>query len=427
MSVLLLLAAFPLVAIVIVSGFRSPLGVLVLAYAAIVPFGSATDLPIPLPPPFNTLSSLAGLVALLGMLVHLLVVRRGSASLPPAVPLWLLFLGVAGLTFAWSVDRSATADQLLLLASVMAVYVLTALMPVRQVDVQRIGTAIIAGAAMASLIGIGLFVAGRAPIGKSGVPRFLITGNDPNHTAAGLLLPLLLAISRTVDPRQRPANRTLAIGGVALMTTGILLTGSRGGVLAAVVGIVVIMLCGGSTRRAVSLVVVVGLAAALALRQAPASLEGRLVETSSTGRTDIWQLGLDTCPTYCVRGSGFGSFPAVYEEEFRTNPEGGGFRTAGFRAHNIWLQALIETGLTGLLLLVLAFTAATRDVWKLRREDRGPPLGALLALAVASSLISNLTFKYFWLVLMYAAVVVSAAGHTTREQFLEPVGTMESA
>ena len=211
------------------------------------------------------------------------------------------------------------------------------------------------------------------------------------------------------------------------MTTGILLTGSRGGVLAAVVGIVVIMLCGGSTRRAVGLVVVVGLAVAVALRQAPASLEDRLVETSSTGRTDIWQLGLDTCPTYCVHGSGFGSFPAVYEEEFRTNPEGGGFRTAGFRAHNIWLQALIETGVTGLLLLLLAFAATVRDVRKLPREDRGPPLGALLALAVASSLISNLTFKYFWLVLMYAAVVVSAADHTRRESMAERVGTMDQA
>lgn len=412
----LLLAVVPVTAVVLVAGLRSPLGVLVVTYAAMVPFGSATELPIPLPPPFDTPSSLVGLVVIAGLLLHVLFVRRGSVRLPPAVSLWLLFVGWAVLTFAWSVDRRATADQLLLLVSVMAIYVLTALVPVRPVDVQRVGSAVIAGAAVACVIGIALFVAGRAPIGKSGIPRFLITGNDPNHTAAGLLLPLLLAISRMVDRRQRPANRAFAAAGVALMTSGILLTGSRGGVLAAVVGIVVVMIYGGSTRRTVTVVVVVGLAVAVGLQQAPEKLEERLVATSSTGRTDIWQLGLDTCPTYCGRGSGFGSFPAVYEDEFLTNPKGGGFRTAGFRAHNIWLQALIETGAVGLALLVLAFGAVILDLRRLAREDRGPPLGALLALAVASSLISNMTFKYFWLVLMYATIVVSANDRIEREQ-----------
>jgi O-antigen ligase len=422
-TLLLAAAAVPLAVLVMLVGLRSPVGVLVAGYAAIVPFGSATDLPIPLPPPFNTVSSLAGLVALGGMLLHVLLVRRGSVRLSPTVPLWLCFVGLAGLTFAWSVDAPTTADDLLLLGSVVTLYVLTALMPVSTQEAQRVGTAVIAGAAVASVIGIGLFATGNAPVGKSGVPRFLITGDDPNHTAAGLLLPLILAISRTVDRRQSSAARMFAVSGVAVMATGIVLTGSRGGLVAAVIGTLVVMVHIGSTRRALAVVVIVGLAVVVGVRQAPENLENRLASTSSTGRTDIWNLGIATCPTYCLRGSGFGTFPAVYEEEFRTNPGGGGYRTAAFRAHNIWLQVLIEMGIAGLVLLVLTFAATVRDVARIPREDRGPPLGALVALAVASSLISNLTFKYFWLVLMYAVIVVSANRTESRSR-LAVVGTM---
>ena len=425
MTVLLLLAAIPIAAFLLIVSFRSPIS-LVVAYAAIVPFGSATDLPLPVPPPFNTLSSLAGLVAFGGMLLHLLLVRRGSDRLSPALPLWLLFVGVAGLSFNWSIEPSATADDLMLLVSVVALYVVTGLMPVRKADLQGIGSAIIAGAAVASAVGLVLFATGQAPVGKSGVPRFVITGDDANHTAAGLLLPLVLAVARSFDQRQRPSARAFAFVGVVLMLTGILLTGSRGGLAAALVGIVVVMIHSASAPRAVGVAVTVGLAVAFGLLQAPDALENRLVSASSTGRTDIWKLGLDACPAYCPVGSGFGTFPAVYEEEFRTNPEGGGFRTAGFRAHNIWLQALIEMGIVGLLLLFLGFAATVRDVAKLPQEDRGPPLAALLALALASSLISNLTFKYFWLVLMYGAIAVSATTGTEGEEHSMPVNTMQS-
>ena len=421
---LLVLAAIPLVVVVLVFGLRSPLGVLVAGYAFIVPFGSAIDLPIPLPPPFNTVSSLAGLAAVAGMFLHLLLVRRGPVRVPSAAPIWLLFLCLAGLTFAWSVDGARTIDDLMVVVSLVALYVLTALMPVSTPHAQRICTAIMTGAVVASVIGIVLVVGGHAPIGKSGVPRFLITGDDPNHTAAGLLLPLMLAMSRSVDRRQSPPARAFAVGGVVVMATGIVLTGSRGGVLAALTGTLVVMAHTGSTKRAGSVVIVLGLAVLLGLRQAPEKLQDRLVARTSTGRTDIWQLGLATCPRYCFVGSGFGTFPAVYQKEFRTNPEGGGYRTAAFRAHNIWLQALIEIGIAGLVLLVLGFAATVREVARLPREDRGPPLAALLALAVASSLLSNLTFKYFWLVLMYSVIVVSAAGRTESERGTLPVGRM---
>lgn len=409
MFVALLLATVPLVALATIIGLRSPVGALVAAYAAIVPLGSAVDLPLPIPPPFDTLSSILGALASAAMAAQLVLLRRGTARLPSAVPVWLVFVGFAGTTFAWSVNDAATVKELFLLVSVVAVFVLASLLPITAAEVHRIGTAIVGGATAASLLGIGLFVIGRAPVGNSGAPRFLITGDDPNHTAAGLLLPLALAMWRALDRRPPRLVRGGWAAAAAAMGVGIVLTGSRGGLVAALVAVGAIAVQAGSLRRAAVVLAVPPVVALLAVTVAPAALQERLLRSDSTGRTEIWRLGLAACSEYCVVGSGWGTFPDVYQTQFRTDPDAGGYRTQGFRAHNIWLQALIELGVGGLLALVGAFAAMARDLIRLPPEERGPPIAALLALAVASSLVSNLTFKYFWLVLMYATFAVNGS------------------
>ena len=390
------------------AGLRSPIGVLVTAYALIVPFGSAIDLPIPLPPPFDTLSSLAGVAAIGGMLMHLVLARKGAPRLVPALAAWAGFLGLCAASYAWSIDRDGTWTDLLLLASVVVLYGLTTLMPVSEPQVARIRDAIILGGALASLLGVFQLATGRTPVGESGQARFLLTGGDPNHTAAGLLLPLLLAVGRATHRGERPRTRVVSGGAAALMGIGILLTGSRGGLVALAAGLGVVFLQDLDVRRVLVAggVLSVGLVFGLAL--APADLETRLTTAGSTGRTDIWRLGVAACDRYCLAGSGWGTFPAVYQEEFRTNPAAGGYRTEGYRAHNIWLQAVVEVGVAGLVLLVVAYGASVVDALRLPRDERGPPLAALVAMAVASSLVSNLTFKYFWLVPMYAALAASA-------------------
>jgi O-antigen ligase len=419
----LLLAGVPIVVIGVLVGLRSPVGALVAAYAAIVPLGSAVDLPLPLPPPFDTLSSIVGVLASAALLAQLALVRRGAPRLSRSVPLWLVFLGLSGMTFAWSVDPAATSKELFLLASVTALYVVAALLPITPDQLRRIGTAIIGGATAASLLGLALFVTGHAPVGKSGAPRFLITGDDPNPTAAGLLLPLVLAVWRALDGRRAPIARIGWASAATAMGLGIVLTGSRGGIVAALIGVIALGLQTGTAKRFLAAGVVVALVGFLTLALAPAALQQRLANSDSTGRTEIWRLGLSSCSQYCLAGSGWGTFPDVYQRQFRTDPRAGGFRTAGFRAHNIWLQALIELGVVGLIVLVLAFAAAAQELLALPRAERAPPLAALVALAVASSLVSNLTFKYFWLVFMYAAFTVNAGRVGTISPATAPAGS----
>lgn len=395
---------------------RLPLLVLTV-YVATVPFGSAVALPLSLPPPFDTASSVLGLLALIALAVDAAVGgRRRRAALGAPHALFVAFVGVAALTVGWSIDRTATLEDLVLLVSVVGLYVTTSTVQLTRAQLDRVATAVAAGGVIAAVYGTVLVRGGGVSGGRSGVARFALTGRDPNHTAASLLLPLLIAVDRALDSARDLRARAAWGAGAVVIFVGISLTGSRGGLVATIVGVVVLLRIrvAGASLKVGAVAVVVVVAAVLAL--APPQLERRLASTGTTGRADIWRLGLRSCEQYCVVGSGWSTFPSVYREEFRQAADVGGFRGEGYRAHNIWLQALVETGVAGFLLLVAAWAALFRQASRVTSGLRGVSLAALAAMAMASSLVSNLTFKYVWLVPMFVSLAARVPGSAAREE-----------
>lgn len=387
---------------------RAPAAVALAVYAAVVPFGSAIDVPIGVRPPFNTLSSLVGLAAIGAIVLHLALGRGAAPRVLPAVPVWLVFVAVCAFTWTWSVDRTETFDELVLLASILGLYLVTTLLPFDRTGVEWFEAGAVVGGALASAYGILLLATGNAPVGVSGVPRFGTVGNDdPNITAAAFLLPMLVAAGRALRATDAAAKAPWAVA-AAVIGAGVLLTGSRGGMVAAAAGIVVLAAQGRRRVRSGPLVAAV-VVAGLTFLLAPDGVRDRFTSTDSTGRTDVWRLGLRACDEHCVLGSGWGTFSVVYAEAFQRAPDIGGYRNEGFKAHNIWLQAVVEVGFAGLALAAAGFALAARDLARLPRALRGPPLAALVALAVSNSFVSNMAFKYFWLVFMYAAAATIAA------------------
>lgn len=401
MGILLVAAAVLVVGAGAYVSLRLPLLVLTL-YVATVPFGSAVSLPLSLPPPFDTPSSVLGFLALVVLVVDAAIGgRRRRAALGAPHAWFVAFVGVCALTVGWSIDRASSLDDLVLLVSVVALYVASSTVSLTGAQFDRVATAIAAGGVVAATYGIAVMRLGGVTGGRSGVARFALTGRDPNHTAASLLLPMLIAVDRAFDPDRSARERVGWAGGAIVVFVGISLTGSRGGLLATIIGFLVLLRTrvSGATVKAGAVAVAVVVVAVLAF--APPQLERRLASTGTTGRSDIWRLGLRSCEQHCIVGSGWSTFPSVYREEFRQAADVGGFRGEGYRAHNIWLQALVETGLVGFTLLVAAWVALLRQALRIDRSVRAVPLAALAAMAVASSLVSNLTFKYVWLVPMF--------------------------
>ncbi|MGH2783802.1 MAG: O-antigen ligase family protein [Actinomycetota bacterium] len=404
MPVALAFALLPAALIALVAALRAPLRVLLAAYAFLLPFGSAISLPVGLPAPFDTPTSVLGLLVIAGIIVHLVFEPRSAPRLLPAVSVWLAFATFVGLSFAWSVDARLTVDEVTVLLSLVILYGLVMLMPVEQADVRRVEDAIVLGGAVAGAYGIALLLgSGFAPTNN----RFAVAGGvgkgiDPNITAATLVLPLAIAIGRATRATTVLARVAFWTAG-ALIAAAIVLTGSRGGIISAIAVIVVLVLNHPRRLRiaAVGLGIVVIAAGTLAI--APEGLRNRVIRPGSSGRTDIWRTALTRCDRFCITGSGYGTFPTVYQDALHSEPGARGMDLP-FVAHSIWIGSLIETGVVGALLMILALGLVGRDLLRLPAAVRGPPLAGFVGVLVASTFLSTLGFKYFWMVLMYAGI-----------------------
>jgi O-antigen ligase len=401
-------AVAPLVLAFLMAGFRRPLHLLLPAFAAFVPYGSSIAIP-GLPSRYGSISSLLG-IALIAALATKLVSGRWAPPAPPAaVPVWLLFLGVTGMTVFWSLAPSETIQYFVSLVGIVGLYIVLQLSPIDRECLRRTEAALVVGGLAATAYGIFQLATGTLPTDEAGTARFGEDLIDPNHTAAALTLPLAVVVGRLVSGPRR-STRVFSAVAVAMLMAAILLSASRGGVLAGI--IVFLTVAAAGHRKAATLAV--GAIAAIVLTATFAlstfTLDNRLTSGDPTGRSDIWRVGAHACASYCVIGSGWGTFGLVYAETLPHVPaaEVSGRGQEFYAPHNNWLQAMVETGFVGAGLMTLGLLLSAKEALSLPRAVRGPPLAALAALLVTAMLLSNMEFKYFWMVLIYVTLVSRA-------------------
>lgn len=420
---LLMMALVPLVVAFVIACIRDPLRFALPTYAVMIPFSSLLAVG---PGPFGSLSSLLGLLLGISLVVQLTLVRRGSPHLPAAVPVWLAYLALSGFSLFWSIAPRATITDFMVLASQVLLFAALAVTRFDQVSLRRFGTALVVGGVLVVLYGLAqLTFLGGLPAPDGRAARF---GNDllgANNQAAALLLPLAIAAGRALSGRTR--SRAVHGAAVLLLLFGVLMTGSRGGLLATVVVLGVGLLLAQARRATkVTLVAAAAVLLAVVLVVAPGGVGQRQLKegANSSGRTDIWAVGLYACQLYCLTGAGGGAFPTVYHEELESVPDARvQERGSSFEPHNIFLLAIIEVGVLGLLLIVVGLGSALVGALRLPAGMRGPPAAALIGTVVSSFFLSNLEFKFFWAVLAYVAIseTVAADERVGRPRAVLPV------
>jgi O-antigen ligase len=413
-------ALSPLVIAYVVACFRDPVRYALPPYAVLIPFGSAFRV---LPGPFGGVSSLLGLLLGAALLTQLVTTRRGSVRLPLAVPVWLAFLALSGFSLFWSIAPGASFLDFRVLASQVLLLVALVLTRFDERTLRLFATSLMAGGVAVVLYGFAqITLLGGLP-GKQtgpgdGPPRF---GDDllgANNEAAALLLPLAIAVTRALTESGR--SRWFHGAATLLILVGILMTGSRGGLLGALVVFMVVVWLGTARRsRKIFVAAAAAVLVTVLLVLQPGGVGRRQVEnsTDSSGRTDIWMVGAQSCSKYCLLGAGWGAFPTVYQQELASTPEARVQpRGATFEPHSIFLLAVIELGLPGLLLLLVGLGIALVSAWRLPAAMRAPPMAALLATMVSSFFLSNMKFKFFWAVFAYVAVCETVAAVRARQK-----------
>ncbi|MGA2030815.1 MAG: DUF2304 family protein [Thermoguttaceae bacterium] len=197
---------------------------------------------------------------------------------------------------------------------------------------------------------------------------------NPNFLANLLVLAILAAAYLASNPQK--GSRTLRLlywGFVLVAVVGVLLTGSRAGLVALFVGgLWVMWLCGYRSWKAIALYFVAGICVYLVTQYGIHSEAlghmSRQEMLEDDPRWNLWRHGLASIPNHPLLGVGAGAFGRVVMGDLRE-------RTVA--SHNAAITILAELGIVGFALYSAFFALVIRAAWRLPARERTLWLGML--------------------------------------------------
>lgn len=388
------------------------------AFLEIVPFGG----------PALSVTKLLGGLLLISWLMSITSGRRAWVAWPlirRAAVLLTALVGWTLLSATWAEQPGTALSSVsrLALNAIMFVIVLTAVTKRR--DLIRLVAAFVAGATIAALYGIAAPGQFEADFG-----RLESAALDPNELAALLIPALLICIFVAVGFR-KPVTRLLAGGLAGICGLTILLTVSRGGLVAAFAALGIACLVAGRWRWRMMLVAgtvlasgfiyFAGFASQGAVDHLQSTTQGN--ERLTEGRLTIWQVAWRMAEANPVHGVGAGNFSNTatdYVLVAGNTPRTDFIVDKAAVVHNTFLGTLTELGIIGLSLLLVLIALCLGSLLRAARifkrigdsqmEVLSRALFAGLAgILVASFFISNEYSKALWLMLSLGPTTLSVA------------------
>lgn len=368
-------------------------------YAFAIPWEYSLDLGEPL----GNIARVTGLVLLLAAI--LAVFESGRVRRPGAMQWMTLALLVwFCCTYFWTIDGAGTLDRMrAFFQETMVVWLVWELAESPE-DLRVLLRATVAGCWVLAALTVANFISPEAMAAQQ--VRFAATGQDPNDVARFLDLGFPLA-ALLYDGESSWAGRILAGGYLPLGLVGLLLTASRGGVVAAAVALAGsgALLLRGHAKRAIAAYFALPAVVAGLWWWIPAGTFRRLATIvpqlqggDLNQRWNIWEAGWRAFVQAPVLGQGAGSFVAAAG-------------TASMdTAHNTALSILVESGLVGLSLAMAMVLLAAWAVMRTRGNLR-LGLGTALATWLVTSLVATVEeSRTTWLLLALMAVAGRLAG-----------------
>lgn len=266
-------------------------------------------------------------------------------------------------------------------------------------------------------------------VGTVSVGQGRSTTFGDNANTAGVTLSLgLIALVGITYGRIMVESRMALFAWMAfpIMGTAIIMTGSRGALVALVFGIALLIIRDGDWRTKLKITLIVGLAisflafTALTDDGMRTRLERAFYQGDTAGRDKIHALAWMMVYEKPVLGWG-----PVYN----TVELGSRLGRTTRDPHSLYLTVLTETGLLGSILFFSGLGLLVRASWKARVQIEGAlPMAMLSCLLLFNAAGSGHNRKLFWVILAYVLASASSFRDATRHappQFFDPINVAD--
>jgi O-antigen ligase len=370
---------------------RAVVRALLLAYVFAVPWEYSLDIG----PPLGNVARIAALVLLAAAIPAILLAGR----LRTPGPLQWLVLGLflwGCISVFWTIDQGATLERLRGLAQVMAPVWLMWEIADTPADLRDLLRAYVAGSWVLAVLSI----ASVSSADAATQIRFVAEGQDPNDVARFLDLGLPMS-ALLLDAESAWPWKLLAVGYLPIGLGGVLLSASRGGVVAALVALAG---CGVLLQRRHMRAVFAGALSLPAIAAAVfflvshetlarlATIPEQLERGDLNRRLNIWAAGWQAF----VHAPFFGAGAGTFIRAARLAPED--------TAHNTALTLGVEGGIVALMLAAAILAVCAGAVL----ATRGPlriALGTAFLVWLVTSVVATVeTNRTTWLLMCMMAV-----------------------
>ncbi len=343
--------------------------------------------------------------------------HRRLLELLAALLIWLC------LTALWATDSGAVFGAVWRWILVALLYLIVATWVADRRVLVWFCVAVVVGAVLA--VGVGI-VGGAVGSGAAGAAEARLEGGagDPNFLAAGLVPAIVIAVG-LISVLKLPLARLGCVSAIFVCAFGIAASQSRGGLVALLVTLLAALVVFRGRRIYVVLLClgVIGFGAAYFTVTPSAWERVTMSDSSGSGRNDLWKVALKAAEAQPVVGIGLQNFEHVAKDYTRDAGPLSDVRKIAEKpqvVHNTYLEALVETGIVGLSLLLLVIGGSCYAAWQgaKRFERNGDPAMELLArcvlvgtigMSAAAFFVSAGVDKRWWMLLALGPALLAVA------------------
>jgi O-antigen ligase len=371
--------------------------------------------------PFDTLLQTGGgtITKFLGLgsavaLVLVLTDRRRVIGAPMVTGLWALYLVWSVASYTWSDVPMYRNELIMANIQEFVLFAIAAMVRVRDGELRMLLTTALAGATMFAAFGIWIFLHAPKSVSGAGGGRLSIqmTANsyvNADHFSAALIMPIALAVVGLLHTQGW--RKTLFGGSLMIMFAGAFVSGTRGSFIA-IAAMWVYLLIVHRQRLQLAAVAAVGMLASIPFP----NVWMRFFDPGqgeAGGRYGIWGIAWAAFKQRPWLGYGVDNFRIAYSQFYISSAHGLNIIPWMQDAHNVIVSSVVELGLIGLVLVLVAWFFQYRIMRMIPRSSslfstRVAIETGTVGLFVNALAVDLMFYKYLWVAFMLGAFVRSA-------------------